>query len=218
MRAPGTPSSEPEGAGEALRNQSKDGRQVEGADLGRRSANWAEETQIDGPDRGRRGGGGRFPKAYPAAARRLPLRLAADHRASDALVVAPLSAAAWDRAVAGYRGRQRVAEDVQDLSDRLLPRRHRRSADRARQALSLRRHRPHLEVRGRSARRQGQHADRTRLLGGPRGRPCPTGSRSCSPTTTSNSPTCQRADQVQPPSFAGILSRTSVGSTGSNID
>jgi hypothetical protein len=31
------------------------------------------------------------------------------------------SAAAWDRAVAGYRGRQGAKEEVQVLSDRLLP-------------------------------------------------------------------------------------------------
>ena len=71
-------------------------------------------------------------------------------------------------AVAAVRGRQSSPQaQVQDLSDRLLPRRHRRSADRARQALSLRRDRPRLQVRGRSARRQGQYADRARLLGGP---------------------------------------------------
>jgi hypothetical protein len=40
-------------------------------------------------------------------------------------------------------------------------------ADRARQALSLPRHRPHLEIRRRSAGRQGQYADRARLLEGP---------------------------------------------------
>jgi hypothetical protein len=45
----------------------------------------------------------------------------------------------------------------------------------------------------------------------------PTGSRSCSPTTASNSPTCQRTDQAQPPSSADILSIASVGNTGSNI-
>ena len=43
------------------------------------------------------------------------------------------------------------------------------------------------------------------------------GSRSCSPTMESNSPTCQRTDQAQPPSSAAILSTASVGNTGSNI-
>ena len=40
---------------EQLRNQSKDRRRVEGPDVGRRSADWAQEAQIDGPDHGRRG-------------------------------------------------------------------------------------------------------------------------------------------------------------------
>jgi hypothetical protein len=100
-----------------------------GADLGRRSADWAEETQIDGPDHGGRGGGHRFPQAYPVAARRLPLRLAADPRASDALVSPSLSAAPRRQPIASDGGRQRAAEEVQDLSDRLLPRRHRRRHD-----------------------------------------------------------------------------------------
>ena len=52
---------------------------------------------------------------------------------------------------------------------------------RARQTPSLRRDRPRLQVRGRSARRQGQYADRARLL---EALPPPrlTGLRSCSPT------------------------------------
>ena len=47
--------------------------------------------------------------------------------------------------LAGGRGRQAGEEEVQGLPDRLLPHRHRRGADRRRQALPLRRHRPHLE-------------------------------------------------------------------------
>jgi hypothetical protein len=43
-------------------------------------------------------------------------------------------------------------------------------------------------------------------------------SRLCLPTTESNSPTCQRTDQAQPPSSAAIPSTASVGNTGSNID
>ena len=45
-------------------------------------------------------------------------------------------------------------EEVQDLPDRLLPHRHRRGADRRRQALSVRRHRPDEQVRLRAAGRE----------------------------------------------------------------
>src|SRR5439155_1580528 len=83
-------------------------RQVEEADLGGRSADRSERTKVDGPlDRG--GGGHRRLQApYAVAARRLPLRASADNPPPDPLVVAPLSAAAWDRAVAGYRERHRA--------------------------------------------------------------------------------------------------------------
>ncbi len=117
-----------------------------------------------------------------------------------------------DQPIAASGRRQRAAEEVQDLSDRLLPRRHRRSANRAGQALSFRRHRSNFQVRGRSAGPQGQYADRARSSWRPLSPPCPTGSRSCSPTMESNSPTCQRTDQAQPPSSAAILSTASVWS------
>ena len=63
MRAPSTPSREPEEACEALRNQPEDRRQVESADLRFRSADRTEGARIDGPvsKRGRRRC---FPKAY----------------------------------------------------------------------------------------------------------------------------------------------------------
>jgi transposase InsO family protein len=79
VRAPSTPSSEPESAGEALRNQSEDRRQVEEADLGGGSADRSERAKVDGPlDRG--GGGHRRLQAPCAvAARRLPLRASADN-------------------------------------------------------------------------------------------------------------------------------------------
>ena len=48
---------------------------------------------------------------------------------------------------AGDRRRQGRQEAVQALPDRLLPHRHRRGADRGRQAPSLRGHRPDLQVR-----------------------------------------------------------------------
>jgi hypothetical protein len=102
-------------------SQSEDRRQVEEAELGGRSADRSERTKVDGPlDRG--GGDHRRLQApYAIAARRLPLRASADDPPSDPFVVAPLSAAAWDRAAAGYRGRQGAKEEVQVLSDRLLP-------------------------------------------------------------------------------------------------
>src|ERR1700734_3423088 len=125
------------------------------------------EPPINGLVRRGRGCGRPLPKTYAAAARRLPLRSAADHSTSDALVPSSLPPTSWNLAAAADRGRSFAQAQVQDLSDRLLPRRHRRSADGARQALSLRRDRPRLQVRGRSARRQGQYADRARLLGGP---------------------------------------------------
>ena len=73
--------------------------------------------------------------------------LQADDPASDPLVTASLPAAPWHRPTARCRGRQARQEGVQSLSDRLLPYRHRRGADRRRQALPLRRHRPHQQVR-----------------------------------------------------------------------
>ena len=81
--------------------------------------------------------------------------------------LASLSEAPRRQPIAPSGRRQRAAEEVQDLSDRLLPRRHRRSANRAGQALSLRRHRSNFQVRGRSARPQGQYAGRARLPRGP---------------------------------------------------
>jgi hypothetical protein len=71
----------------------KDGRQVERADFRRGCADGTEGAQIDGPVRRGRGRRRRFPKAYPVAARRLPLRPAADNPAPNALVSASLSAA-----------------------------------------------------------------------------------------------------------------------------
>src|SRR3984885_7612491 len=99
------------------------------------------EPPINGLVRRGRGCGRRLSKTYAAAARRLPLRSAADHSTSDALVPSSLPPTSWNLAAAADRGRSFAQAQVQDLSDRLLPRRHRRSADGARQALSLRRDR-----------------------------------------------------------------------------
>lgn len=48
LRAPSTPSREPEEAGQALGDQPEDGRKVEEASFGRRSTDWSEGTEIDG--------------------------------------------------------------------------------------------------------------------------------------------------------------------------
>src|ERR1700735_490626 len=132
----------------------------EGAVVGLRSADWAEGAPINGLVRRGRGCGRRLSKTYAAAARRLPLRSAADHSTSDALVPSSLPPTSWNLAAAADRGRSFAQAQVQDLSDRLLPCRHRRSADGARQALSLRRDRPRLQVMGRSRGRQGQYRTR----------------------------------------------------------
>ena len=122
--------------------------------LGRRSADRAEGPEVDGAVD--RGGGDhrRLPAAYAAAARRLPLRPAADDSAPDTLVPASLPAASWHQPLAGCRRRQAGEEEVQDLPDRLLPHRHRRGADRRGQALSLRGHRSDQQVRLRAARQE----------------------------------------------------------------
>ena len=88
-----------------------------------------------------------FRQAYAAAAGRLPLCASADDPAPDAFIPASLPATAWHLPVARRRRRQAAEEEVQELPDRLLPHRYRRGADRRRQALSLRRHRSHLQVR-----------------------------------------------------------------------
>ena len=67
------------------------------------------------------------------------------------------------RASAGRRGRQGAEEEVQSLSDRLLSRRYRRGADRGRQAVSLRCHRPHQQVRLRATAWRKPIASRRRL-------------------------------------------------------
>src|SRR6202522_2354620 len=105
----------------------------------------------------------RLPKAYAVAARRLPLRLAADHPASDALVPSSVSATPWDLPVAAGRRRSLRQTQIQGLSDRLFPYRHRRGSNRARQALPHRRHRPNVEVRLRRDAREGGAPDCRRL-------------------------------------------------------
>ena len=96
------------------------------------------------------GGRGRHrgvPTAYAAAAGRLPLCPPGHHPSSDPIIIASLSSAPWHRSTPRGPGKQADQEGFQSLSHRLLPYRHRRSANRRRQALPLRRHRPHQQVR-----------------------------------------------------------------------
>ena len=97
----------------------------------------------------------RLPAAYAAAARRLPLCAPADDPAPDALIPASLPAAARHLPAAGRGRRQAGKKKFKTLSDRLLPHRHRRGAHGRGQALSVRGHRPDLQVRLRRAAREG---------------------------------------------------------------
>ena len=113
-------------------DQPEDGRQVE-------EARTTVSDLPTGPKEPRstvlsaRGGGHhrRLSQAYAAAARRLPVRAAADDPASDALVAASLSAAPRHLPAAGGRRRSLGQTQIQDLSDWLLPYRHRRGSDRS---------------------------------------------------------------------------------------
>src|SRR6202050_3627107 len=66
----------------------KTGRQVESAVLRFRPADRTQAAQIDSPVSRGRGRRRCIPKAYAAAARRLPLRASTDDSASEALVAA----------------------------------------------------------------------------------------------------------------------------------
>jgi len=80
-------------AGQASQHQPEDRRQVEAAHLDSRSADRTKSSQINRAiDRGR-GDDRRLPTPYAAAAGRLPVRVAGDDPAPDALVAAPLSSA-----------------------------------------------------------------------------------------------------------------------------
>ena len=68
-----------------------------------------------------------------------------------------------------------------------------------------------------SARRKGQYADRRAFLEALVAA-VPYRSIPCSPTTASNSPTCQRTDQAQPPIPRPPLRPRLLRSTGSSID
>ena len=84
-------------------------------------------------------------RAPVVAARRLPIRPAADRLASDALVPTPVSAAPRDLSAAAGRRRSLRQAQVHALSDRLFSYRHRRSSNRAAQ-LYCSRHRSDVIV------------------------------------------------------------------------
>jgi hypothetical protein len=93
-------------------DQPKDCREVEAARDRRRSPDRPPRSQVDRPFH--RGGGDhrRFPAAYAAAARRLPLCAAADHPASDAVIPASLPLASRHQPIAAGRWQQAFEENV----------------------------------------------------------------------------------------------------------
>ena len=77
--------------------------------------------------------------------------------------LASLSSAPWHLTASRRGGWQGHKAQVQDLSDRLLPHRHRRGSHCDGQALSLRRYRSNLEVRLHRVARESHEACRSRL-------------------------------------------------------
>ena len=140
---------------EALRDQSEDRCEVEEAGFGRRSADRSEGAKVDGAVD--RGGGDhrRFSTAHAAAAGRLPLCAAADDSTPDPFVTASLPAAPWHRPTAGCRGRQAGEEEVQGYPIGYFHIDIAEVQTAEGQALSLRRHRPNLQVRLRGTAREG---------------------------------------------------------------
>ena len=126
------------GACKALRRQPEDSRQVESAVLRFRPCrDRTQAAQIDSPISRGRGRRRCIPKAYAAAARRLPLCPAAHDPASDALVPSPVSATPRDLPLAASRRRSLRQTQIQGLSDRLLSYRHRRGSNCAGQAPTI---------------------------------------------------------------------------------
>src|SRR3546814_1525824 len=134
-------------AGQSLRDQPEDGRQVEEAYVGCRSADWAEGSKVNGAVARGRGDHRCFSQAHTAAAGRLPLCTVAHDPTPDALFTAPLPAA--PRRLPAARGRRRDTgkEEVQALPDRPFPPRYRRGEHGRGQALPLKIGRAHVELR-----------------------------------------------------------------------
>ena len=95
----------------------------------------ADDAALHGPDRSRRGSGRRIPAIDSAAARRLPLRVAALDPSPNTVGAASVPPAAPHLSPARHGGRQAEATALQALPDRLLSHRYRRGADRRRQAV-----------------------------------------------------------------------------------
>jgi hypothetical protein len=74
---------------------------------------------------------------------------------------------AWDQSAARSDRRQGTEEEVQDIPHRLLPHRHRRSADRRRQATAVRGDRPDKQVRLRRVAPGSREGDRRPVLAQP---------------------------------------------------
>ena len=98
-------SREPEGPRSPSRDQPEDGRQVEEAGLDGGCADRPEGAQLDGAVAGAGGDHRRLQASYATSARRPSLRATGHDSAADALVPAPMPAAAWHLTPAGRRGR-----------------------------------------------------------------------------------------------------------------
>src|SRR5271154_7388645 len=102
-----------------------------------RPADRTAGAQMDWPLSRRRGRRRCIPKAYFAAARRLPVRSAAHPPASDPIVPSPVSATPRDLPAAAGRRRSLGQTQIQGLSDRLFSYRHRREVRTAKGKLYL---------------------------------------------------------------------------------
>lgn len=100
---------------------------MEEANLGRGFADRPQGAAFDDSLAGGRGGHRCLSALYAAAAGRLPLCLTANDPAPDAILIAAVLATSWHWPAARCRGRQAGEEEVQELPDRLLPYRYRRS-------------------------------------------------------------------------------------------
>ena len=100
---------------------------MEGKSVNGRYTDGSKEPVVDGFEHGRGSNRRCIPEAHSAAVGRLPLRSTGDHPASDAIVPAPLPAAARHLPLAGDGGREGIEEKVQAISDRLLSYRYRGS-------------------------------------------------------------------------------------------
>src|ERR1700716_3971093 len=102
-------------------HQPEDGGQVEEAQFNGRSSNWSNRSQVY---RLVHRAGGRHrcvSQAHALAAGRLPLRLEVHDLSPDSIFASSLSGTPWQQPAARGGRRQAQAEEVRQLSDRLLP-------------------------------------------------------------------------------------------------